>query len=95
MLKNNSFRKTVTSAGTAEKLHASLSVKSFVIRALESNTGIVYLGSSGVTSANGFELPPGGSITEDFFEGSPITLTDLWLDVVVSGEGVSVLYLGR
>lgn len=95
MLKPGSFQKTVTTAGTAEKLHASLSVKSIAIWALPGNTDVIYLGGSDVSSATGLVLPLGGVITLDSFENSPISIPDLWVDSAVNGEGVSVFYLGR
>lgn len=78
--------KTVTTAGTAEALAASTAVKSVVIRALLSNTGVIYVGDSSVSSSNGIELQAGDAITIEIDD-----LAKVYLDASVSGEGVSYL----
>src|SRR5690606_10999760 len=54
---------TVTTAGTAEALAASQALTSGVtVKALASNTGVVYVGGSNVDSTNGFELAAGDQV---------------------------------
>ncbi len=78
-------KKTVAVAGTAEALPSSATpIKSITIKALASNTGKVYVGGSGVSSANGLELSKGESISFNY-NGN---LNDIYIDADVSGEGV-------
>ena len=80
-------QKTVTAAGTAEALAGSQAITSGVhVKALLGNTDIVYVGDSGVSSANGLELNPGESV---FVEVS--NLLSVFVDSAVNGEGVSYL----
>lgn len=54
---------TVTTAATAVALGTStVLVNGVSIKALNANTGIIYVGKSGVTSANGYELNAGEGI---------------------------------
>lgn len=78
---------TVATAGTRVVLAASTACKSVTVKALGTNSGIIYVGSSTVTSANGHELYPGDSTSLDISN-----LTTINIDASVSGEGVS--YLG-
>jgi hypothetical protein len=94
-----SFRKTVASAGTAEPLVASkLLAVSFTIRALDGNTGKIFIGSStSCDSTNGMWLNAG-----EANEKSPRTtkygihqhwdLANVYIDSEVNGEGVVVEY---
>ena len=54
-----------TSAVTAVQLSASSTVPTngLIIQALSTNTASVFIGNSGVTTANGFELTAGSSLT--------------------------------
>lgn len=97
-----SFQKTVTVAGTREALSLgqpyNTQVQAVTIRALSSNTGIVYVGDSIVAAANGYTLTAGETISFsidglEWNVGSYIDLTQIWLDVSVGGEGVCVTYL--
>ena len=80
---------TITAHGTAERLTTQVG-QVFLIRALPTNTGVVYVGNDGaddVSSANGFPL----SATD-----SPImvvldNLNQLWLDSAVDSEGIAWL----
>lgn len=86
-------RKTVTSAGTAEKLIASSTPCSkVIIMALVSNTDIVVVGASTVVAANGTRR----GIALIALSSIEIQINDvskIYLDAVVSGEGVSFIYL--
>ena len=84
----SSFQKTVTTAGTAEQLASTSTIKSIAIKALASNTGIIYVGNSGVDSTNGYELEAGEGITLLIDDPS-----DIYIDSSVNGEGVSCLTL--
>lgn len=84
----NSFQKTVSTAGIAEQLASSSVIKSIAIKALSTNTGIIYVGGSGVDSTNGYELEAG--------EGLTLLIDDpsiIFIDSSVNGEGVSCLTL--
>lgn len=86
-------RKTVTTAGTAERLVSSTSVRcnSVCISALSTNTGTVCVGSSAVVAAagtrRGTPLAASESVT---YTAADLSL--IWLDVTVNGEGVSYSY---
>ena len=86
-------RKVVAAAGTAETLvAASTSCRFVILTALSTNTGIVAVGGSTVVAAaatrRGAALSAGDSV------GIPIDdLIKIYLDAVVSGEGVSYMFL--
>ena len=78
---------TVTTHGTRVVLATSQAINSGVsIKALSTNTGLIYVGNSTVTSGNGFELAKGEAITV-------ITpnLANVYIDSGVDGEGVSYI----
>jgi hypothetical protein len=78
--------KTVTSAGTAEALAASGKYSSLVIIAKAANTGQVFVGGSDVASGTNAGLDSGDSLRLASAKG--YVLSDVYLDVSVSGEGV-------
>lgn len=80
-------KKTVTTAGTRVTLAASTACSSVTIKALLSNTSVIYVGNSTVASSNGFELLPGDAISLDVSN-----LNTVNLDAAFSGDGVS--YIG-
>lgn len=80
-------KKTVTTAGTRVTLASSQAVKSVTIKALSTNTGIIYVGDTSVASTNGFQLSPGETLSLDI-----ANLNTVNLDASVSGE--SVTYVG-
>lgn len=82
----------VAAAGTAEALVASSTpCRAVLINARPENTGQVVVGSSTVVAAagtrRGIALVPGGSVMLRVKD-----LADLYVDAVVSGEGVSFVY---
>ena len=87
-----SGQKTVTTAGTAVVLGTQRIDGPLMVKALDTNTGVVALGNDGandVTVSNGLRLEAGDVIVFDYV-GS---LNDLWLDSAVNGEGVSWIML--
>ncbi len=89
MAKLTSGSKTVTAAGTRERLISTannVSAKSVTIVAKESNTGLVYVGDDTVASSNSPNLNPGDSIKID--DDGPFNLSDIYLDVSVAADGV-------
>lgn len=91
----NHGQDTVSTAGTEEALNGGTSLaipdgSMIVIRALNSNTGTVYVGDGTVSSSNGFELDSG--------EQSPPLkvddVSDISIDVDNGGEGVSWIVEG-
>ena len=81
-------RKTVATAGTAEALAGSTAAKTVVITAELDNTGLVVVGGSTVVATlatrRGTPLSAGDTIA------MPIdNLADVFLDVTVSGDGVT------
>ena len=100
-LKPYAFLKTVTAAAAQERLTTSnVQVPAVVITAERSNTGYVYVGDKEVSSTQyGADLSAGDSIrilAADYgWADAKISLKDIWLDVSVSGDGVSAMYLER
>lgn len=87
-----SGQKTVTAAGTAEAIGTQIIQGPLMIKALESNTGLVYVGNDGsgdVSSSTGMPLAAGDAIVFDWV-GS---LGSLLVDAAVNGEGVAWLRL--
>lgn len=83
----NSNVTTVTTAGTRVQT-ASNACKSVTVKAKLANTGIIYVGGSGVTSANGFQLAAGDTVSFD------ISNTNLiYIDSSVNGEGISFVFI--
>ena len=84
-------RKTVTTAGTAEALAVSTAAKAVIITAETDNTGYVVVGGSTVVAAlatrRGTPLNAGDSVTLEIDN-----LADIYLDVTVSGDGVTYIY---
>lgn len=76
--------KVVTTAGTRVTLAASTTIKGVTVKALSTNTGIIYVGNTTVAAANGFQLKANESVS--------IAIADLAtvnLDSSVNGEGVT------
>ncbi len=87
-----SAQKTVTTAGTAVVLGSDRIDGPLMIKALDTNTGVVAVGNDGagdVTVSNGLRLAAGDSLVFEFV-GS---LASLWLDSAVNGEGVCWIML--
>lgn len=81
----------VSSAGTAEQGPSSPSGSVFRIKALNGNSGLVYIGNDGdddVDSSNGFELAAGEEVELHFFGEAPNALNACWFDVDTGGDGV-------
>lgn len=79
---------TVTSPGSSVQLASSTSTSSITIKALATNTGTIYVGSSSVSSANGFQLAAGDTLSLDLNN-----LNKVYLDASVGGEGVTYVYI--
>jgi hypothetical protein len=78
-------QKSVTTVGTRVTLGSTTSLKFGVtIKAKVGNTGSIYVGSSAVTSSNGYVLAAGESV----FVGVA-DLASIYIDSSVNGEGVS------
>ena len=83
---------TVTTAGTAVALGDQPVNAPLQVKALDTNTGVVAIGSDGagdVTVSNGLRLEAGESVVFEFVG----QLASLFLDSAVDGEGVSWLVL--
>ena len=87
-----SGQKTVTTAGTAEALGAQVINGTLMVKALDTNTGIMAVGNDGaddVTTSNGMRLEAGDSIIFEFVGN----LASIILDTDSDGEGVAWLVL--
>ena len=83
---------TVTTAGTAVALGSQDIIGSLMIKALDTNTGVVAVGNDGlndVTVSNGLRLEAGDVIVFEYVGN----LASLRLDSAVNGEGVSWIQL--
>ena len=87
-----SGQKTVTTAGTAVALGAGLISGPLMVKALDTNTGIIAIGNDGagdVSTSNGMRLDPGDVVVFEFVGD----LASIMVDSAVNGEGVSYLCL--
>ena len=83
----DSGQATVTTAGTQVQLPTQ-AVKAVSIKAKSTNTGLIYVGDSGVTSSNGYILSAKEAV--DFAIDN---LNRIYVDSSVNGEGVSYLWV--
>ncbi len=80
---------TVTTAGSRIQFTAiPANIRSIVIIALTTNTGLVYVGESAVAGSRGFPRKPGQAIAFDYSPGVG-DLSEFWVDSAVDGEGIS------
>lgn len=95
-------QKTVTAAGTREKLATGakedVRVRSVTIRALRGNTNDVYVGDATVAAGVSYILAAGETVTfevsvEEWKNGASVNLSKIYLDVAVAGEGVCYVYV--
>lgn len=87
-----SGQKTVTTAGTAVTLGTLQIDEALLIKALDTNTGVVAVGNDGaddVTVSNGYRLLAGESVILAHVDN----LAAIILDSAVDGEGVSWIKL--
>jgi len=87
-----SGQKTVTTAGTALALGSQVINVPLMIKALDTNTGIVAVGNDGagdVTVSNGMRLAASDAVIMEFVGD----LANIFVDSVVNGEGVAWLAL--
>ena len=77
---------TIGVAGSAAVVKSTTTIKSITVKALVTNTGIVYVGDSSVDNTNGYELEAGESISLDVSDTASV-----YVDVSVNGEGVSYI----
>lgn len=83
-----SGQKNVTTAGTAVPLGTFQADGAIMVKALDTNTGVVALGNDGtddVTVSNGLRLLAGEVTIYDHVDN----LAAIYLDSAVNGEGVS------
>ena len=78
----------VAVVGVRVQLNAGLACVMVSVAAKPANTGNIFLGNVGVTSANGRILAPGEAI-----DLAVDNLSRLYIDAAVAGEGISYLAL--
>lgn len=90
-------KKVVATAGTEVPLvAASKIVRRVLVKALVANTGAIYLGVNGVSSADGYQLNAGNEIDLPgllWKEDDKFDLHAIYIDSAVNGEGVSFIYV--
>lgn len=82
---------TVTTAGTEVKLNSHQPCKAVLIKALPTNTGIMYVGNAGddtVSSSTGFPLSKNETVVVE-----TLNLNNIWVDASVNGEKVAWIIL--
>jgi hypothetical protein len=88
--------KAVTTAGTRVALSATKKVvRKLKVRALTTNTGVIYLGDVTVASTNGYPLAAGVEldVTSIFpNDNCAVDLNTLYIDAAVNGEGLAFTY---
>jgi hypothetical protein len=87
-----SGQKTVAAAGTAVALGSQAVNAPLMVKALDTNTGIVAIGNDGsgdVTTSNGLRLAAGDVAVFEFVGN----LASIIVDSAVNGEGVSWIIL--
>lgn len=82
-------RTVVTTAGTRQNLGGERPNAPVAVKALAGNSGIVYVGNSNVSSANGFELSAGEVIIFDTVRH----MQSIYVDAASNGDGVCWLIL--
>jgi hypothetical protein len=83
---------TVATAGTAEALGSQQVAAPLLVKALTTNTGLMYVGNDGagdVASTNGFPLAAGDVVIFEHVGN----LSAVYIDSAVNGEGVAWLIL--
>jgi hypothetical protein len=83
---------TVATAGTAVALGSQAVEAALMVKALDSNTGVVAVGNDGagdVTVSNGLRLEAGEAVVFEYVGH----LASLMVDAAVNGEGVAWLVL--
>ena len=82
----------VTTAGTAVALGTQQVDSAILVKALDTNTGIIAIGNDGaddVTVSNGYRLTKGEQMVFDKLDN----LAAVYVDASVNGEGVSWIKL--
>lgn len=82
-----SGKTTVTTAGTRVVLGSSTTIKSVAIKALSTNTGIIYVGNVTVAASNGFQLKANEAVSLDI-----TNLATVYIDSSINAEGVTYIY---
>lgn len=79
----------IAAAGTDVVMKdATWKIKSLSLKAPTGNTGAVYVGEEGVTSATGYPLYPGEEITYNYGDGQE-ELNKVWVDAATSGNDIA------
>jgi hypothetical protein len=86
-------RKIVTTAGVRERLSSSISAKLVLITAETDNTNPVTVGGSTVVGALNTRIGTPLYAGESLFVPCK-NLSDIYLDVITNGEGVTYTYFG-
>ena len=81
----------VAAAGTAEQLGSGIINGPVMVKALTTNTDLVYIGNvaGDVADSNGLPLAAGDAVIFNQVGN----LAEIWVDVAVNGEGVAWLAL--
>lgn len=87
----------IDTATTAEQVSStSLLVRWAEFRARTGNSGFIYVGDSGVSASNGYQLDAAEVLVlkgEDMGGDGVFDLADFWCDTDNSGDDVDVFYM--
>lgn len=87
----NGVATVVTATTAVSVMGAATATRSLAIRAHRNNTGIIYVGSSTVSAANGYRLGRGQSVTLEIDNSAD----EVYVDASVNGDGVSFIALDK
>lgn len=85
-------RKTVTTAGIPDALATNTPARRVTIIALDTNTGAIAIGGTGVLAASGATRTGVILSAGDAYELDIDNLSKVYLDATISGEGVSYTF---
>lgn len=83
-------QKTITTAGSRVALGTDTVNGPILIKAMSTNSGLVYVGDSTVSSSNGYELSAGDVVTIDMVGD----LDNIWLDASANTQKVCYIVCG-
>jgi hypothetical protein len=85
---------TVATAGTEQQVVTSTRmVRKVTFRARASNAGKMYVGDSGVTSGNGYELNAGETKDVELPNDEPFDLSKFWVDAGTNGDKIDAFFM--
>ena len=86
-----SSTQVINAAGTAEQIDGTApQVTAVTIKGDDDNVGVIYIGDSSVSAANGISVQPGEQVRIEDTDG--IALSELWADAANNNDRVDIFY---